>query len=132
ELLGSSVFLRSLVQPLIIDVADGDDVAVPGGIGRIARALASHPDAREVNSLVGRLAVVRRRRAGNPEAGTSKGSGLEKVATVLRKSACVFRFHGVFTASGVRKWASSVRRGRAWDRSRTGIRIPEPPPQFHG
>ncbi len=48
---------RPAFERVLVDVADGDDVAEAGGVARVAVALAAHADAGEVDPLVRRLAL---------------------------------------------------------------------------
>src|SRR5689334_2572289 len=77
ELLGLGIEGRRLGQTLLIDVADGNDIAVPRGLRGITAALAVDADAGETDLLVGRLPFfISLRGAGDPEADPGQGTGL--------------------------------------------------------
>src|SRR5215211_50285 len=70
------------VQILLVDIADGDDIAGAPGVLRIARPFAANADAGELNLLIGCPAFARGNAAQGPIAGADHGGSLEEAATV--------------------------------------------------
>src|SRR5439155_19700249 len=66
-------------QRVLVHVADRDDVTEPGGVRRVAVALAAHADAGKANPLVGRFG--RPDAPAYPEADPGQGRRLQKLSS---------------------------------------------------
>ncbi len=77
EALGAGLFQR-----VVVDVADGHDVARTLGVGRVAGALAAHADAGKADHFVGRLAVFRSRGARDKHTHAGQRRALQKPSTI--------------------------------------------------
>jgi hypothetical protein len=68
------------LEMAIVDVAQGDDVAIAGRVIRVARPFSIHADTRKIQLLV-RTFAARKRAGVHPPGGTEQGGILEKIAT---------------------------------------------------
>ena len=74
---------RRLVQALVVDVADGDHLAVVPGVAGVAGPLAADADAGEANFFQGTPAFARGDAAGDPKPGPHGSRRLHKLAARL-------------------------------------------------
>src|SRR5581483_55559 len=84
ELFGLGVQLGCPPEGLLIDVADGHDIAIPGRLGRVAASLAADADAGEVD-LIERGSALRVRGGGadDPVADASQRRRFEEIPTIV-------------------------------------------------
>ena len=79
--LGVREFASLRLQMMVVDIAQGDDVAVIAGLVGVTVPFASHSDAGDVDFFVGRFAVGQCKSPGHPEAHPRQGSLFQEIAT---------------------------------------------------